>query len=348
MNLNQQSIIDLHDIEVNTIKKEKNFDFRTALISLFKALYKLFESKQDVSKKDLANVAEKESKKLGLEGRYDWSEIFDLEKEVTEKAEKQGDKEQKSNKPDNFYVGQAIGNGSCFFDSFRQSLEQQTGVQVTVEQLRNDCKRFAQNNPPEWFKHAIAHSYNNNGQRRNENLNAYAANIMSNNRWGDPEVEGRILCGKYGVKLHTAESNPLHTIDKQQDPFLHQLIDSSGSKNAGEYNRIDYNDNSVLHIVNSGHAHFEPLLNRLVQEHQDYSLARQFQEREDYSLATKLQEQEDLLCAKQLQDQEKKDFLLTRQLQEQEDSIYAQSFSKKCGVEESMVETHRPRISPVK
>ncbi len=84
MNLNQQSIIDLHDIEVNTIKKEKNFDFRTALISLFKALYKLFESKQDVSKKDLANVAEKESKKLGLEGRYDWSEIFDLEKEVTE------------------------------------------------------------------------------------------------------------------------------------------------------------------------------------------------------------------------------------------------------------------------
>lgn len=179
-------------------------------------------------------------------------------------------------------------------------------------------------------------------------MNAYAANIMDNDGWGDPEVEGRILCGKYGVKLHVVESNPLHTTDEQQDLFLHQLIDSSGSKSAGEYNRVDYNDNSVLHIVNSGHAHFEPLLNRLVQEHQDYSLARQFQEREDYSLATKLQEQEDLLCAKQLQDQEKKDFLLTRQLQEQEDSIYAQSFSKKCGVEESMVETHRPRISPVK
>ncbi|WP_264954114.1 hypothetical protein [Wolbachia endosymbiont (group A) of Endotricha flammealis] len=29
--------------------------------------------------------------------------------------------------PDNFHVGQAIGNGSCFFDSFRQGLEQQKG-----------------------------------------------------------------------------------------------------------------------------------------------------------------------------------------------------------------------------
>ncbi len=347
MNLNQQSIIDLHDIEVNTIKKEKNFDFRIALISLFKALYKLFESKQDVSKKDLANVAEKESKKLGLEGRYDWSEIFDLEKEVTEKAEKQGDKEQKSNKPDNFYVGQAIGNGSCFFDSFRQSLEQQTGVQVTVEQLRNDCKRFAQNNPPEWFKHAIAHSYNNNGQRRNENLNTYAANIMSNNRWGDPEVEGRILCGKYGVKLHTAESNPLHTIDKQQDPFLHQLIDSSGSKNAGEYNRIDYNDNSVLHIINRGHDHFEPLLDKnkiltkQTQEQQDFLLAKQLQEREDYSLAMGLQEQEqkDSLLAREVQEQE--DLIYAKQLQDRE---YAQSLNPRCGMEEVKIEDQQQQI----
>lgn len=188
--------------------------------------------------------------------------------------------------PDNFHVGQAIGNGSCFFDSFRQSLEQQKGIEVTVEQLREDCKEFAQNNPPEWFVHSIANSYNNDGQHRSETVDDYTANIMRNDRWGDPEVEGRILCEKYKVKLHVIENQ---TVDNQ-DLSLHQLIDNSGSKNAGEYNKVNYDDSSVLHVINKGYAHFEPLLDI------NKSLAKQLQEE------TKLkQEQEDFLLAKKLQ-----------------------------------------------
>jgi hypothetical protein len=362
MNLNQQLIIDLHDIEVNTIKKEKNFDFRTALIQLFKALYKLLGKRQDISKTDLANAAEKESKRLGLEDRYNWSEIFDLEKETTEKAEKQDNTEQKSNKPDNFYIGQAISNGSCFFDSFRQSLEQQKGIKVTVQQLRNDCREFAQNNPPEWFISKIGNDFDEaEGEFVNRGITCdqYINSIEKNEFWGRSDIEGRVLCSKYGVKLHVAESNPLHAIDKQQDPFLHQLIDNSGSKNTG---RIDYNDNSVLHIINMGHAHFEPLLNRnkisakQTQEQQDFLLAKQLQEqenlicaqqlqeRENYSLAEQLQEQEDLLYAKQIQDQEKKDFSLARQFQEQEDFLYAQSLNPRCSMEEVKIEGGETKI----
>ncbi|MDX5462478.1 MAG: hypothetical protein O7157_02870 [Wolbachia endosymbiont of Tetragnatha montana] len=188
--------------------------------------------------------------------------------------------------PDNFHVGQAIGNGSCFFDSFRQSLEQQKGIEVTVEKLRNDCKEFAQNNPPEWFTNAIANSYDNNDQHRSETVDDYTANIMRNGRWGDPEVEGRILCGKYDVKLHVIENQ---TVDNR-DLSLHQLIDDSGSKNAGEYNKVNYDDSSVLHVINKGYAHFEPLLDI------NKSLAKQLQEE------TKLkQEQEDFLLAKKFQ-----------------------------------------------
>jgi len=177
--------------------------------------------------------------------------------------------------PDNFHIGQAIGNGSCFFDSFRQSLEQQKGIEVTVEQLREDCKEFVQKNPPEWFVHSIANSYDNNGQHRSETIDDYTANIMRNDRWGDPEVEGRILCEKYDVKLHVIENQ---TVDNQ-DLSLHQLIDNSGSKNAGEYNKVNYDDSSVLHVINKGYAHFEPLLDR------KKSLAKQ----EDFLLAKKLQ-----------------------------------------------------------
>ncbi len=194
--------------------------------------------------------------------------------------------------PDNFYVGQAIGNGSCFFDSFRQSLEQQTGEQVTAEKLRNDCREFAQKNPPKWFTDAIANGYDNNGQHRSETVDDYTADIMRNGRWGSSYVEARILCEKYGVKLHVIESNPLHAIDTQQDRFLHELIDNSGSKSAGEYNKVDYNDSSIVHIINKGYSHFEPLLDinkSLAKQLQEETKLKQEQEQEDFLLAKKLQ-----------------------------------------------------------
>ncbi|NUX01686.1 hypothetical protein GO685_04290 [Wolbachia endosymbiont of Madathamugadia hiepei] len=176
--------------------------------------------------------------------------------------------------PDNFHVGQAVRDGSCFFDSFRQSLEQQTGTQVTVEQLRNDCKKFAQNNPPKWFIDAIANSHDNSGQHRSETLDAYAANIMLNNRWGDPDIEGRILCEKYNVKLHVVEKYSV----EGQEIWTNQIVNESKSE---PVNDIKYNEVNTIHIINNGESHFEPLLDR------KKSLAKQ--EQEDFLLAKKLQ-----------------------------------------------------------
>ncbi|AOV88131.1 hypothetical protein WH35_01895 [Wolbachia endosymbiont of Drosophila incompta] len=186
--------------------------------------------------------------------------------------------------PDNFYVGQAIGNGSCFFDSFRQSLEQQTGEQVTAEKLRNDCREFAQKNPPKWFTNAIVNSHDNNGQHRSETVDDYTADIMRNSRWGDPDVEGRILCEKYKVKLHVIENQ---TVDNQ-DLSLHELIDNSGSKSAGEYNKVDYGDSSTVHIINKGGLHFEPLLDR------NKSSAKQLQEETRFPISKKTAARRDL------------------------------------------------------
>ncbi|MFP3016835.1 MAG: hypothetical protein ACEY3H_04650 [Wolbachia sp.] len=243
--------------------------------------------------------------------------------------------------PDDFYVGQAIDNGSCFFDSFRQGLEQQKEIKVTVEQLRVDCKEFAQNNPPEWFVHSIANSYDNDGQHRSETVDDYTADIMRNGRWGSSYVEARILCEKYGVKLHVIESNPLHAIDTQQDRFLHELIDNSGSKSAGEYNKVDYNDSSIVHIINKGYSHFEPLLDI------KKSLAKQLQEE------TKLkQEQEDHLLAKQLQLDEileycnlSKDISERAEVEKRFDELLAENANGKiCDVVEQCVSDIKQRI----
>ncbi|MCA4773725.1 OTU domain-containing protein [Wolbachia endosymbiont of Mansonella perstans] len=99
--------------------------------------------------------------------------------------------------PGNFHVGQAIDDGSRFFDSFRQRLEQQQGIKVNIKQLRKDCKEFAQNNPPKWFTDAIT--------RSSETVDDYKVNIMHNDRWGNSGIEGRILCEKYNVKSYIVE-----------------------------------------------------------------------------------------------------------------------------------------------
>ncbi|MCA4774724.1 hypothetical protein IHO40_00850 [Wolbachia endosymbiont of Mansonella ozzardi] len=99
--------------------------------------------------------------------------------------------------PDDFHLGQAIDDGSCFFDSFRQGLEQQQGIKVNIEQLRKDCKEFAQNNPQKWFTDAIA--------RNSETVDDYKVNIMHNDRWGDSDIEGRVLCERYNVKSYIVE-----------------------------------------------------------------------------------------------------------------------------------------------
>jgi hypothetical protein len=97
---------------------------------------------------------------------------------------------------------------------------------------------------------------------RSETQDSYTSNIINSNRWGDPEVEGRILCEKYMVTLHVIESNSLQATDNRQEPFLHQLISNTGSISAGEHNRVNYNDNNIVHIINKGINHFEPILNK--------------------------------------------------------------------------------------
>lgn len=382
---------DLQKIETKTTRGERNFELKTALMKIFKALSWLFDGRKDVPEEKIAKTAKIQSRRLGLGDRYNWNEIFGL-KEVNQNIEQQLTFANGNPYPDNFYIGQAIANGSCFFDSFRQGLEQQKGIKVTVEQLRKDCQEFAQKNPPEWFTRGIANSYDNYGNVRRETITSYGIDILDHNRWGDPEVEGRILCEKYGVNVHIVErqterkgaffdeaarflnqrggavnANALRkkcldfvtdnelpewfikaindehgfSLDEYKKHLssdvrgrggvenviygknniegkilsviysihnfrvkefrdnvkcLHQIVDKSGSTGTGEYNRVDYNSDSVLHIINNGGLHFEPLLDKnkeLTKQPQEQTQEqRELQEKGDYQLAVQLQGQE--------------------------------------------------------
>ncbi len=66
----------LRKIERKTIRDEGNFELKTALMQIFKALSWLFDGRQNVFREDIVYVAERESRKFGLEGRYNWRKVF--------------------------------------------------------------------------------------------------------------------------------------------------------------------------------------------------------------------------------------------------------------------------------
>jgi hypothetical protein len=62
---------------------------------------------------------------------------------------------------------------------------------------------------------------------------------------GRPEIEGRMLCQKYVIKLHSIEKR----LSGAGDVIGHQLIDSSGSTSMDDRASC-YNDHQMIHSLN--------------------------------------------------------------------------------------------------
>ncbi|APR97793.1 ankyrin repeat domain-containing protein [Wolbachia endosymbiont of Folsomia candida] len=171
--------------------------------------------------------------------------------------------------PDNFEISSAIGGGDCFFDSVAQGLKQlKPEMDFTVKSLREVCKRFAQSQLSiggSWLKEAL--------KNENEQINEYIPRIeftandieqqsevasvlgLTSPMWGRTEIEGRIICKEYGVKLHIIEK---HTV-QGKEIWTDQIVDESGSRSIDD---IDYSEDNTIHVVNKGRLHFEPILNK--------------------------------------------------------------------------------------
>jgi len=176
--------------------------------------------------------------------------------------------------PENFKVGQAIGGGDCFFDSVAQGLKQlKPEMDFTVKSLREVCKRFAQSqleNDQSWLKKALkneAEQINvyvphieftaNDIEQKSESVNVLG---LTSPIWGRSEIEGRIICKEYNVKLHIIEEH----IVEGKEIWVNQIVDESGSRSI---NDINYNEENTIHIINRGNAHFEPVLSKQEIQH---------------------------------------------------------------------------------
>jgi ankyrin repeat protein len=178
--------------------------------------------------------------------------------------------------PSGFIIGEAAGGGDCFFDSVAQGMNELCipGEPFDVEVLRQACLNYADCNQGSIYdsrshktwrqaieEDAVAGKYVTKNRQKQKYFHNYMVNIgltaaeSSSAIWGRPEIEGRMFCQIYGIKLHIIEN--FHS--SGQEVIGHQLVDSSGSRSLDEHSSL-YNDPQIIHILNGGFCHFVPIL----------------------------------------------------------------------------------------
>ncbi|XAV89131.1 MAG: hypothetical protein AAHH96_03660 [Candidatus Symbiodolus clandestinus] len=177
----------------------------------------------------------------------------------------------------------SLREGDCFFDSLAQGMNKLSipGGPFTVELLRQTCYEYARDNPKAvcdsrmgktrtWSQviseDAIGGKYVVFGNNEQDNFNSYLVRIQLtttqgiegiSNTWGRPEIEGRMLCNKFDIKLHVVEKQTV----EDEVITVHQLIDRTGSKSIDDSETATlYHNDKVLHILNEGRDHFVPIL----------------------------------------------------------------------------------------
>ena len=199
--------------------------------------------------------------------------------------------------PENFKVGQAIGAGDCFFDSVAQGLKQlKPDMGFTVKSLHKVCKDLAigdqqlksrivkdaknchdpttivpdssVNDDELWKAYLARIEYTSDdiNKMRDDDPSLYQSLTSSKYGstlqvpiWGRPDIEGQMICKKYDVKLHVVEKR----VVEGKEVWLDQIVDGEGSRSV---DRVDYNKENTIHIINRG-AHFEPILDTQKTQH---------------------------------------------------------------------------------
>ncbi|MFJ5423140.1 hypothetical protein ACIPNH_00210, partial [Wolbachia endosymbiont of Drosophila barbarae] len=180
----------------------------------------------------------------------------------------------KKNLPEGFKIGAAVSAGDCFFDSVAQRLNELKGKGLiasdegfNVQSLRRGCKEYAQRelntSKNSWLNKLL--------DKESEKLPEYIPRIeftaediknassgsavgilnLQNAIWGRPEVEGKMICEKYDVKIKIIEL---------RDEEIGEVHVTKGKLGTG---------NNIIYIVNYRN-HFVPLLKDIEKDVEEY------------------------------------------------------------------------------
>lgn len=143
--------------------------------------------------------------------------------------------------PDNFKIGEAVEGDNGFLYVILEGIKQlRHNIFLNIESLNNELTINCQN----------LRNYNIDSSKI---INDYQPS-SSTHRKCNPEIEGKITCTNYYVKLHIIEKEK-----NTEGIYHHKIIDRLGSKSVKDG---DYSDTNTIHILNKGDGYFAQIINR--------------------------------------------------------------------------------------
>lgn len=221
-----------------------------------------------------------------LVARTEWG-LFNNESKKSDKTQKLMKQEmielQNHLAPFGITAGTAVSEGDCFFHSLAKQLDSM-GITIPVDQkyarepsykkLRLFCYEKLQAPDYAWLKPVIEKDANWGG----DNFATYLSILQYTHTeitqkpaeekssliaiWGKPDIEGRLICQAFNIKLHLIEFQE----HEHKAMIVHQFIDAIDSLTMSdpEFIKATYADPQYMHIA-SAHGHFVPLMKTTAQ-----------------------------------------------------------------------------------
>jgi hypothetical protein len=175
--------------------------------------------------------------------------------------------------PTYFMVGTALEGGDSFFEALAQGMNllSISNEPFNVKSLRQACFEYAKAHQ-DWHQviteDALQGGYaTSSGQQAH--FDSYLVRIQLTAQEmsvlqiagpavrGRPNIEGRMLCQKYGVKLHLIESQATDG----EEVVVHELVDSEGSRAISVDETVMlYNQCGIIHMLHEEWIRFNPVL----------------------------------------------------------------------------------------
>lgn len=165
--------------------------------------------------------------------------------------------------PEGYVLGKALGKGDCFFDATASELNELVDeANCSVKSLRTLISAYAQGESEAnaWLKNA----FRKGSKEHNEYVKRiiYDAEETEFPIWGDPAIDGRIICETFDVRLHIIEYREI-----EGEPLLsHDVVDAHGLR-TGEFPKEGWDDPRMIHLAVCN-LHFVPVRRKVVKEKQ--------------------------------------------------------------------------------
>lgn len=173
-----------------------------------------------------------------------------------------------------YQIGEAFSRGDCFYDAFAQGLNElkNTGAH-TIKSLRTQCanivRSFKANSPEQkWLQKLIPDQGNLAAYNMKVDLTADECTDVdfSSDKhaiWGNPDIDGVLLCKKYGVNLHIIDIHE-HEAEEDSDSktqaetlnfVSHRLITPTEPSKTMDLDKIPVNNTITIMCY---HEHYVP------------------------------------------------------------------------------------------